>query len=241
MRRLEGQAGVEVTIVRPGAIYGRGREFQWRLGRPLGERVVLLLGGGNRMPLNYVGNTASLLVECAHNPAAAGEVFNAVDPHPITQREYLRAWQRAEPIKVVRFPLSVYRAIGRALEMVHRKIGGRTQPPIFLDSYVMEPSLRQFRYDPSRPTTVLGWEPPVSIVEALRRTFEPGSSDADGWHGRVPQRVRRRRRRRRPVARPGRARSEYRQRRDDDTPPLPESPPSAAASRARRRGRDVGP
>lgn len=180
VRRLDGRPGVDLTIVRPGAIYGRGREFQWRLGRPLGERAVLLLGGGNRMPLNYVANTASLLVECAHNPAAAGQVFNAVDPEPVTQRDYLRAWRRAEPIRVVCFPLAVYRMIGRVLEAARdRRAGGRTEPPMFLDPYVMEPSLRQFRYDTSRPTRVLGWQPPVSAAEGLRRTFEPSRARAD--------------------------------------------------------------
>ncbi len=173
VRRLQERPEVELTIVRPGAIYGHGREFQWRLGRPIGDRVVLLLGGGNRMPLNYVVNTASLLVECAHNPAAAGEVFNAVDPDPITQRDYLRAWQRVEPIRVVRFPLSVYRVVGRVLEVARDRTGGRTELPMFLDPYVMEPTLRRFRYDPSRATRVLGWAPPVTTAEGLRRTFEP--------------------------------------------------------------------
>ena len=66
--------------MRPGAIYGRERRFQWRLGRMVGDDVLLLYGGGNTMPLNYVENTASLLAECGRHPAAPGLVLNAVDP-----------------------------------------------------------------------------------------------------------------------------------------------------------------
>jgi 2-alkyl-3-oxoalkanoate reductase len=167
--------GVELVIVRPGAIYGRERQFQYRLGRRLGAHTVLLLGGGNPMPLSYVENTASLLAECGHSPAAVGETFNALDPGAVSQRDYLRAWRRADPqLRVIHFPLWVYRLIGRALQVAERRAGGRTAPPPFLDPYVMGPSLRRFRYC-SRAMSVLGWTPPVSTEEALLRTFPPSS------------------------------------------------------------------
>lgn len=175
--RLHELAGVELCIVRPGAIYGPQRRFQYRLGRPLGEHAVLLLGGGVPMPLSYVENTASLIAECGHNPAAAGEVFNAVDPEPVTQRQYLRAWRRSGPrLRVLPLPLWAFRLFGKALVAAERRTDGRTAPPLFFDPYVMEPSLRRFRYDASRAATVLGWSPPVPTAEALRRTFPPRRS-----------------------------------------------------------------
>jgi nucleoside-diphosphate-sugar epimerase len=168
--------GVELAIVRPGAIYGPERKFQYRLGRPLGEHSVLLLGGGNTMPLSYVENTASLIAECGHRDAAAGQVFNAVDPEPVTQRQYLRAWRRAEPeLRVLTFPLWAYRGIGRALQALGRRTR-RVEAPLFLDPYVMEPSLRRMRYDSSRAKALLDWDPPVSTPEALRRTFSSKSA-----------------------------------------------------------------
>ena len=177
--RLGAMDGVEPVVVRPGAIYARERRFQYRLGRPLGEHAVLMLGGGIPMPLNYVENTASLLAECGHNPAAAGETFNAVDPSPPTQRAYLSAWREADPqLKVIPFPLWAYRLLARGLELAETRSGGRTAPPAFLQPYVMEPSLKRLRYDVSRATALLGWEPPVSAEEALRRTF-PSSSESN--------------------------------------------------------------
>jgi nucleoside-diphosphate-sugar epimerase len=175
--RLGALDGVELAVVRPGAIYGPERRFQYRLGRELGTHAILLLGGGNTMPLTFVENTASLIAECGRSAAAAGGVFNAVDPEPITQRRYLRAWRQADPaLRVVPFPLWAYRAIGRVLRALSRPTGGRVEAPLFLDPYVMEPSLRRMRYDSSRARSVLGWEPPVPAEEALRRTFSSKSS-----------------------------------------------------------------
>jgi nucleoside-diphosphate-sugar epimerase len=125
------------------------------------------------MPLTYVENTASLIAACGRHERAAGQVFNCVDPEPITQREYLRHWRRAQPraVTVVPLPLTLTRASGAVLQLAERRSGGRLGPPAFLDPYVMEPTFRRFTYGPTRATALLGWHPPVPLSEALRRTF----------------------------------------------------------------------
>lgn len=171
VRRLE-DGPAELTIVRPGAIYGPERRFQWRLGRMLGEDALLLYGGGNPMPLNYVENTAALLAECGRHPAAAGLVLNAVDPDPPTQRAYARAWRAAGgPSRIVTVPLWVLRAIGRSLATARQRTEGRVAPPAFVDPYVIEPSFRRFRFETGTATERIGWRPPVGREEAYRRSF----------------------------------------------------------------------
>jgi nucleoside-diphosphate-sugar epimerase len=172
IRGVEGE-GPEVVVVRPGTIYGRERRFNYRLGRPLGSQALLLLGGRNPLPLTYVENTASLLAESGRDPAAAGQTFNAVDPEPVTQLGYVRRWRAAPdgPRTVVPFPLTALRAIGRGLAAAERLTDGRLSPPGFFDPYMIEPTMRRFRWAPSRATEVLGWQPPVSLDEAFRRTF----------------------------------------------------------------------
>lgn len=172
VRDLRARDRIEVTIVRPGVIHGRGREFQHQLGREVGS-TLLLLGGRVTMRLNYVENTASLLAACAADPRAAGEVFNAVDPQPISQWQYLRAWRRLgdAPAHVVPVPLAPIRLVGEALVVGRRATDGRIAPPRFLDPYLVTPSLRDFRYDTGKPARVLGWQPPISRAEALGRTF----------------------------------------------------------------------
>jgi 2-alkyl-3-oxoalkanoate reductase len=166
--------GFDVSVVRPGVIYGPGRWFHYRLGRPLGDGALILIGGLLPMPLNYVENTASLLAEVGRNPAAAGEAFNAVDPQPITQLRYVREWRsRAGPVTVIPFPLTLFMGIGSALRAASGWTGGRVEPPLFLDPYVMGPSFRRLRYA-SRAESVLGWRAPVPLETALERTFAPG-------------------------------------------------------------------
>lgn len=172
IRRLE-EEGPELVVVRPGTIYGRQRRFHYRLGRPLGHGALLVLGGRNTLPLTYVENTASLLAEAGRHPAAPGGVFNAVDPGEVTQLGYVMRWRRSAdgPRVVVPFPLAPLRAAGHLLQVAERRTGGRLSPPAFLDPYVMEPSMRRFRWAPSRAIEALGWEPPLPLEEALSRTF----------------------------------------------------------------------
>ncbi len=165
--------GIETVIVRPGAVYGRERRFQHRLGRPLGDRGLLLIGGMLLMPLSYVENTASLIAECADHPLAAGEAFNAVDPDPLRQFQYLRHFRAAAPgpMRVIPLPLPAYRAIGAAYGRIERASGGKVRTPGLARSYVMTPSFGKFRYDATKASRVLGWNPPIGRSEALARTF----------------------------------------------------------------------
>jgi len=166
--------GVELVVVRPGAVYGPGRAWQHRVGRQLSGRAVLLLGGGNRVPLSYVENTASLLSAAGRHPAAAGEVFNAIDPDPPTQREYLARWRAAQPGRtlVVPLPLAVLRLAGAAYDAGERATRGAMSPPALLRPYVIAPTTRPFRYAPSRAEALLGWRAPVDRAEALRRVLD---------------------------------------------------------------------
>lgn len=180
VRELTSVDGVELVIVRPGTVYGRERRFQHRIGRQIGERVVLLIGGRNLIPLAYVENTASLLAECGHHPAAAGEVFNAIDPRPMTQWQYLRRWldARPRPVLVVPVPTSVFRLAGWLYVEGEHRTRGAVTPPLPLTPYAASPTMRAFRYAPSRAETVLGWRAPVSREEALARTFGGDSTSA---------------------------------------------------------------
>lgn len=173
VRVLRDEGGVEVAIVRPGVIYGPGRAFQHQLGRQLGDDTLLLYGGLVTMRLSYVENTASLLAECGENPRAAGEVFNAIDPRPLRQLPYARRWRDADPARrrIVPFPLFALKALGAGLAWAAQRSDGAVSPPGFLDPYRLKPAYGDFRYDTSKATEVLGWQPPVPRERALELTF----------------------------------------------------------------------
>ena len=171
--RQWGEAGGDLVIVRPGVIYGPGRAFQHQLGRELGSDTLLLYGGLATMRLNFVGNAASLLAECGENRSARGEVFNAIDPQPLRQFQYARAWRAADPARrrVIPFPLVALRVLGAGIARAERATEGAVSPPSFLDPYRLKPAYGDFRYATSKATELLAWRPPVSRERGLELTF----------------------------------------------------------------------
>jgi 2-alkyl-3-oxoalkanoate reductase len=166
------RSSAESVIVRPGSIYGPERRFQHRLGRMFGERVLLLIGGGAQMPLTYVENSASLIATCVEHRAAVGEVFNGIDPEPMPQWRYLMRWRRHQRgVAIVPMPGLLYRSILLAYDRLERLSGGAISPPGFFDRQIMTPSFGGFRFSAAKSRAVLGWEPPVTVREAFRRTF----------------------------------------------------------------------
>lgn len=63
---------IPISVVRPGAIFGPERQFQYRLGRQLRNTALLLFGGHNPMPLVYIENVASLLAEVRASSTRGG-------------------------------------------------------------------------------------------------------------------------------------------------------------------------
>lgn len=171
VRELMASGPCEVTIVRPGAVHGAGRAFPARLGRRIGERGVLLFGGGARVPLVQVENLASLLAECVEHRGAGGLVLNAVDPEPPRQWMYLRRWRRTQPrrVAVLPVPRAVLRTAGRLGPLTRGAIPG----PGLVAPYPMTPVLGSFRYETNTPQRLLSWSPPLGPAAALDRTFTP--------------------------------------------------------------------
>lgn len=163
----------EVVVVRPGAVYGAERAFQQRLGRRLGSRAILLVGGLNELPLSYVQNTASLLVRCVEHPRAAGETFHAIDPQPVRQWRYLAALLAAQRrTLVVPLPLALFRGLGAGYELARRLTAGRVAAPGIVDPYATRANFGGHRFDGSKATRLLGWTPPVSRARGFELTFK---------------------------------------------------------------------
>ena len=160
--KLAAETGMEVVVVRPPLVYGPGAPGNFgRLLRWVQRGVPVPLGAvtRNRRSLVALDNLVDLLVTCLDHPAAAGEMFLVADGEDVSTAGLLRRVGDAlgRPARLVPVPPGLLRAGARAVgrgEMARR----------LLDS---------LQVDISDTRETLGWEPPVSVDEGLRRAVAP--------------------------------------------------------------------
>ncbi|MGF1457684.1 MAG: NAD-dependent epimerase/dehydratase family protein, partial [Leptolyngbyaceae cyanobacterium] len=90
VRQHAAQHGYQISVIRPGMIFGRGALWNASHGHRAGP-AWLLIGGRHVMPLTYVENCATAIVLAATAATLPGEVFNIVDDDLPTRREYTQA------------------------------------------------------------------------------------------------------------------------------------------------------
>jgi UDP-glucose 4-epimerase len=175
--RLAQHGGLDLWILRPGAIYGPGRTWTARLGYPMAGRV-LCPGGSARVPAVHVDHCATAVVAAAtadHGPwpsdapilAGAGHVriVNLVDPDPPTQADWLAAIRRGS---IVRVPLGPLMKMARLVDLAGEvmPILGRRQPT-GLREPVLAARFKPLRYSYARATDLLGHRPARSFAVAM--------------------------------------------------------------------------
>ena len=83
----------DLTVLRPGFIWGRDHGYLGGLGQKLG-RLHLVLGPSTRLPLTHVENCGDCFALAAEHPRAIGETFNVVDGHQVSSWRYLGEYLR---------------------------------------------------------------------------------------------------------------------------------------------------
>jgi nucleoside-diphosphate-sugar epimerase len=163
--------GIPYAIVRPGYVYGPGKEdITGRVG--IGTFGVFLhLGGSNTIPFTYVENCAEAIVLAGLKRGIDGEVFNVVDDDLPSSRQFLRLYKRN-----VRHFTSIYvpHVVSYALCSLWEKYSNWSQgqlPPVF-NRRRWHTQWKKTRYSNDKVKSRLGWTPPVPTVEGLRRYFQ---------------------------------------------------------------------
>jgi nucleoside-diphosphate-sugar epimerase len=163
--------GLPYVIVRPGFVYGAGRNaITGRVG--VGTFGIFLhLGGSNPVPLTYVDNCADAIVLAGLVPGINGEIFNVVDDDLPSSREFLRAYKRkVRRLRSIYLPHAVSYALCWAWEEYSRWSEGQL-PPAF-NRRAWNAYWRKTRYSNVKAKTRLGWTPRVTTSEGLARYFQ---------------------------------------------------------------------
>jgi nucleoside-diphosphate-sugar epimerase len=161
LRSLSRETGMEVVIIRPVLVYGPGVKANFlEMMRWLMRGIPLPLGGigDNRRSLVYLGNLVDLIITCLDHPAAANQTFLVSDGRDLSTTDLLRCMAASmnRPARLIHVPAGMIRfgasLIGRS-DIALRLCGS-------------------LQVDISKTRELLGWSPPFSVNEGLRRTAE---------------------------------------------------------------------
>ena len=158
LRSIASKTGMEIVIIRPPLVYGPGVKanflsmMQW-----LHKGVPLPLGAiHNKRSLVALDNLVDFIVLCMKHPAAANQIFFVSDGEDISTTELLKRMAVAlgVPARLVPVPTWLLKAGAAAVGKgsVARRL------------------LASLQVDITKAKQLLGWSPPVTMDEGLKKT-----------------------------------------------------------------------
>jgi len=162
LREIAELTGMEVVIIRPPLVYGLGVKANFAsLMRAVQRGWPLPVGAvHNQRSFVALGNLVDFIVNCITHPQAANQTFLVSDGEDLSTPDLIRRMARAmnRPARLLPAPKSVLMAgaiiLGRR-DMAQRLCGN-------------------LQVDISKSRTLLGWNPPISVNEGLRRAVGGG-------------------------------------------------------------------
>lgn len=160
LRDLSLRSGLEVVIIRPPLVYGSGVKANFaRLMRAVHRGWPLPLGAiDNRRSLVALENLVDVVAACVEHPAAANETFLVSDGEDLSTTQLLRRIGCAlgKPAKLIPVPMSLLKLAG--------SLTGRED--------AIERLCGSLQVDIRKTQELLGWSPPLSVDEGLKRAAE---------------------------------------------------------------------
>lgn len=163
LKLLAAETGMEVVIIRPPLVYGRGVKGNFGSMIKLVEKEIPLPFGAihNKRSLVGIDNLVDLIVRCIDHPAAANQVFLAGDGQDLSTPELVRSLAMAMGKRtcLISLPTGVLK-FGATL------LGKRALADRLLGS---------LQVDIAKTRELLEWQPRHSVEDGLRRCFVTSS------------------------------------------------------------------
>lgn len=160
LHRFTREGGIETVIVRPPLVYGPGVRANFQaLVRVVRSGVPLPFGAvRNGRSLVSLDNLVDFIITCITHPAAAGETFFVSDGVDLSTAELIRRVARAfgRPARLLSVPEPLLYAAAA--------VAGR--------GAAAQKILGSLRVDISKAKRMLGWAPPCTVDDELRRIAE---------------------------------------------------------------------
>jgi len=171
VRRACGEHGWELTILRPGPIWGAGRTAGADAGVPIGP-FSFIIGPRRLLRATYVENCAEAFVLAAAKPGLSGTTFNIADSDAVSAWRYAREVCRREERRSLLVPVPYWLGmlIAKAAHgVLHR---WHLALPAVLTPRCFEARFHGARCSADAARVLLSWCPRYGFLESMERTFE---------------------------------------------------------------------
>jgi UDP-glucose 4-epimerase len=169
-RRFAEKHGWDITVLRPGFIWGRDHGYLAALGQQFG-RHHLVIGPLTRIPMTHVENCADVFALTAANERAKGQTLNVVDGPGERIWAYLSDYIHGSGQPGWRLPMPYWLAIGTVRLAFATVFRTATKVPSILIPRRFESRLRPLRFENRKLRETLGWIPPLNYQQCLARTY----------------------------------------------------------------------
>ena len=157
---------LDAVTLRPGIIYGRGRDFVARMFRAVGGGLRVVFGSPRmRVPLVHLTDVVEAVFQAVTRTGRIARPVNVVGPDTPTQAEYfaLRRARRGDGARPVYLPMAPARLAGSFA--AHR---ARFRVPTGRDlAYCLAWAAQETSYDLRPAAAELGWTPRVAVADGL--------------------------------------------------------------------------
>lgn len=157
LRDVGAQTGMEIVIIRPPLVYGPGVKANFASLMHAVQRCWPLPLGAvhNQRSLVALDNLVDFIITCISHPLAANQTFLVSDGHDLSTTELVRGLARAAGVPARLLPVPVW-----ALQAGASLLG---------KGDAVQRLCGNLQVDISKARSLLGWVPPVSVEEGLRR------------------------------------------------------------------------
>ena len=169
-RKNSPSSNLSVTILRPGVIYGPGKQLpSGLLGFTAGKNNIIFGDRHNRIPLNYIENLVDAMLLAAQPSLEPLRQYIVLDDDDLTLAQYHQARKEVQGTSALFFsgaPVLAAARVAHATGIVKPGSGDFTVRQV-------SRALQNRHYVTQRIRQELGWSPRVPLREALRRSLAP--------------------------------------------------------------------
>ncbi|WP_339880422.1 SDR family oxidoreductase [Pseudidiomarina gelatinasegens] len=160
LRKIAAETKMEVVIIRPPLVYGRGVKGNFASMMNLAKRNLPLPLGriNNKRSLVAIDNLVDLIVTCIDHPNAANETFLVSDDLDVSTTELFELMTKGVGKKPRLLP------IPKKLLQVAGTFLGKQE--------IIERLLGNLQVDITHTKQTLNWKPPLTTAEGIKRCFD---------------------------------------------------------------------